>query len=238
MEEGFEFDLFGFPVEIAPSVALIAGIYLLLGLQGGVSLAGVATTLVLIVVVFASILWHELGHAVLSKAYGLGPVRIQIHGLGGTAHRAQVGTTWQSLWISLAGPGAGLLLGAVALVVAVAAGPTDGFVATLLGALIYINIFWSLVNLLPVMPLDGGNALRSLLSLFIEEETAIGITAGVGLLVGAGGAVVAYLYSYLFIMFFMGMFAHRNYQILNWLRKNRDKVAAPGGARRGETVPR
>jgi Zn-dependent protease len=116
-------------------------------------------------IVFASILVHELGHAFMGRLFGLQP-SITIHGFGGltswTAGR-NVGAG-RSLLISLAGPAVGLFVG-TALFLVSKAFPLDDRLPPLAMKLFWsavsVNLFWSVFNLAPVMPLDGGNAFRS-----------------------------------------------------------------------------
>jgi Zn-dependent protease len=135
------------------------------------------------VAVFACILIHELGHAALMRSHGFHP-RIVLHGFGGLAtyERAEVFGKRPSplgeIAISLAGPGAGFLLAAVVYLAFKAAGhPFIGlfdplgihvdFVphVAILGHpyfqiftndVFWVCVFWGLINLLPVFPLDGG----------------------------------------------------------------------------------
>ncbi len=115
-------------------------------------------------IVFVSILAHELGHAFMGRAFGLQP-SITIHGFGGL-------TSWtsgrnvgagRSLLISLAGPAVGLVLGLPLVFVHADALPAKA--AELLSAAVFVNVGWSIFNLMPIVPLDGGNALRSLWAL-------------------------------------------------------------------------
>ena len=69
------FSLFGFPVRVHPMFWLVT---LMLGYQSG----DAAAVLTWIVAVFLSILVHELGHALVMRAYGLRPW-IVLHGMGG-----------------------------------------------------------------------------------------------------------------------------------------------------------
>jgi Zn-dependent protease len=150
-------------------------------------------------IVFVSILAHELGHAFMGRAFGLTPA-ITIHGFGGltswTAGR-NVGAG-RSLLISLAGPAVGLFLGVCLLLISKAY-PVEAHLPPLamklFWAAVSVNIFWSLFNLAPVMPLDGGNALRSfwaltkigdaeLVARFVSIPVALGMAAFFGLVWG------------------------------------------------------
>jgi hypothetical protein len=95
----------------------------------------------------------------MGLAFGLEP-RIDLHGMGGTTSWAtprELGAS-RRIAISLAGPGAGFALGAV---VCWGLGP-DPFLAIPLGDYVYgdllrVNFGWGILNLLPMLPLDGGN---------------------------------------------------------------------------------
>lgn len=124
------------------------------------------------VIFFASVLVHELGHALVGRRFGLVP-EIHLYGMGGLtswANRQEIGH-WRSIAISLAGPFAGFL---VALVIFLAQhfglsphGPRAAFAFDL--ALI-INASWGVFNLAPMLPLDGGNVVRSALNLVTKGK--------------------------------------------------------------------
>ena len=99
------FRLFGVPVRVHPFFWIVA---LLLGMGGGE--ADPLGTLLRVVVMFVSILVHELGHAFLQRRYG-GRPWITLHGLGGLASCDDCDRSPRSqILISLAGPVAGFLL--------------------------------------------------------------------------------------------------------------------------------
>ena len=147
------FSLLGFPVQVQPFFWLTA---VLLGASAG----GPARIGVWVAVVFVSVLVHELGHATAAHLFG-SPARIMLYGLGGlTAHRP-MSSQWRSIAVSLAGPFAGFALAAVTFQVAVILPAPLGIVETLFQFLLFVNVGWGVVNLLPVLPLDGGHVARS-----------------------------------------------------------------------------
>ena len=149
------------------------------------------TLLALVLVV--SILVHELGHAAMANRLGLGPCRVVVHGFGGLCSFTTPPTHRQGLWVSLAGPAAGLALGGLAWILAHGSGsPPSGVPGILLSLLIRVNLFWSLFNLLPMFPLDGGQALRHLLHLNLPSHRAQGVTRGLGLTLGGALAIWAF----------------------------------------------
>lgn len=111
---------------------------------------------------FVSILWHELGHAVVMRRFG-SPARIELHAFGGWAIPGyEQPSARRRLSIAAAGPAAGLLLWAAlwgSEQVFHWAEPRT-YPGWLYFFLTYINLIWSLFNLLPIWPLDGSRMLR------------------------------------------------------------------------------
>ncbi|MBM4088473.1 MAG: hypothetical protein FJ276_03450 [Planctomycetes bacterium] len=226
------FHFAGIPVRVHPFFWLAA---LLLGSgswgRGGDVNPDAAMQLVVwVVVMFVSILVHELGHSVLIRYFGQVP-RIVLYMMGGLAITDSFGSQFggssrrtpsSQILISLAGPGAGFLLAGFTVALIVAMGgefqiDTSGFpfyawdlppetsraLQITVALLLYFNIFWGIVNLLPVFPLDGGQVAREL---FQMSDPRYGLIRSLWLSVITGAAVgVAgwyYLGSVLMPLFF------------------------------------
>lgn len=176
------FRLLGFPIRIHPFFWLVA-----LLLSPDKSPLGV---LLWAVVLLISIVVHELGHALLQRQFG-GDPRIVLYGFGGLAIEQRVDrSAGQQILISLAGPFAGFLLAAVVLVGLQVAGNNpqwESIVANpsawdpfesrplnyMVWALLLVNIWWGLFNLLPIYPLDGGHVSRELACLVLRPDLGI-----------------------------------------------------------------
>ena len=216
--QDLKFNLFGFPVVVSQGVFVLAGVYLLLGLRGGATPMTVATTLIFVVIIFPSVLLHELGHAISTRHFGLGPAMIELHGMGGTTRRSKAGTTWQSIAVTAAGPGAGLLLGLPLLTLYIWGPPMPHVLAeSALVSLITVNVGWSILNLLPILPLDGGHLLLSFVSL-VSTRWALPVAGTVGLLIAGSAAIWSFFADEWFMMVIGGMLAHRNWMVLQSLR--------------------
>ena len=118
-----------------------------------------------LVVVFISVLFHELGHALIGRRFGLSP-HITLYSMGGLTSWSEVKeiSPAKNLAISLAGPAAGFLLGGICFVagpVVLTAVPSELFTAAY-HDLIWVNIGWGVFNLFPILPLDGGHVLVTL----------------------------------------------------------------------------
>jgi Zn-dependent protease/CBS domain-containing protein len=115
------------------------------------------------VMFFASLLAHELGHALVARREGMEIEGITLWLFGGVAKfRGMFPSAGAELRIALAGPLVSLVLGVLFVLLAWGNGlpaEVDG-VAAWLG---YINLLLLGFNLLPALPLDGGRVLRALL---------------------------------------------------------------------------
>ena len=230
------FTLAGFPVRVHPLFWLIT---LLLGSSGDLLLIPIW-----IAVIFVSILVHELGHAVAFRRSGLsseivlhgaGGLTIpQSTPWGGRWANVALGPN-QNIFISLAGPGAGFLFAALIIVVVLLVGgavnttwllgfiplpltafvPFGGRVVNLIVTLLlWVNVFWGLINLMPVYPLDGGNVTRNLL---IQADPIDGVRKSlwVSVIAGALVALVGLLvFRNLFMALLFGLLAFQSYQSL------------------------
>jgi len=178
------FSLLGFPVRIHPFFWLTA---LLLGAQSDDLMGLVLWTAAM----FISILVHELGHALTGRAFALSP-QITLHGFGGiTSFRGSGGDEhslgyWRQIALSLAGPLAGIALVGLILLVGTLTGhqpvwlrgslapPLLDFsslpLSILVNGVMITSFSWSLLNLVPVFPLDGGQIARAVLCLFDAYE--------------------------------------------------------------------
>lgn len=141
------FRLGPFPVVVEPTFWLLSI----------VAFGGSWLSLAWAAVVFASVLVHELGHALAARRFG-SSASIRLYALGGLTFHEHLPSRKQRILVSLAGPGAGFVLGILAFAAQRSLSPGLPYpVAFTVAALVAVNIGWGLVNLLPVPPLDGGN---------------------------------------------------------------------------------
>lgn len=142
------------PVSIYPTFWIVAA---LIGYVNSMSWMG---TLIWMGIIFVSVLFHEFGHALTAVMFGKNP-RIELVAFGGlTYHEGENLPFWKQFFIVLDGPLFGFLLflGATAML-RFGTFQNEVFLTTL-KTFQWINLFWTLLNLLPVMPLDGGQLLR------------------------------------------------------------------------------
>jgi stage IV sporulation protein FB len=215
--------LFGIPVQVELIFFLIVW---LIGRRAGDT---PGRQMVWVALAFAGVLAHELGHALTARAFGATP-RIVLYGMGGVTYwspRAPLGA-WKHVAVSAAGPGVGVALGLAAWVARHVAGLTrdDGLAGLALGDFIWINLGWGLFNLLPMMPLDGGNILAAGLGGLLGARgrlTARWVSIVVALAAGAF-ALVAGAY---FVAALCALFIYTNVQGLRAERTPPTTAAAP-----------
>ncbi len=167
-------ELLGFPLQLHIGALAFPILALAFGLQRGDVVDGVS----LAVIVAGSLVAHELGHALAARGFGLGPVDITLHLWGGATRYQAPSRPSRALLVTLAGPGAGFAIAAHA--AALWSLPTGSRLTGLAYTTMTLNAAWSALNLAPVLPLDGGMALRSAL-----ELGGVARAAGVALAVGA-----------------------------------------------------
>ncbi len=180
------FQLGAVPVAVQPWFWLLA---IFLGLSWDVS-SGVGLA-AWVVVVFASVLLHELGHAATLRAFGYQP-SIVLHMVGGY-------TTWQPQEVlaparriatTLAGPMVGFALagGAWALRTYTTLGDSDRLISDVLWWLFVVNLVWGVFNLIPIRGLDGGQAVGGLMELVFGRRGRL-VAEGVYVLTGVGAII-------------------------------------------------
>ncbi|MFI7585953.1 hypothetical protein ACIB24_02620 [Spongisporangium articulatum] len=219
--------ILGFPVHLDLSFVIIVG---LLGWYPGISLRDM---LIWLAITPVAVLVHELGHAVVARTTGARP-QIALAGFGGVTSWMPEGpvSRLRSLAISLAGPGVGIVFGVGLILLYPYVAPDEAswqYVAFRTG--IWTCLGWSILNLLPVLPLDGGQAMRELLP--GDPEVRSLRAAYVSVVVAVLAAAAAYgLYQQGFLAVFLLFFALTNFLAI---RESRGRtVSGPGGTR----VPR
>ena len=143
--------------------AVVIGVILGLGLAQAGGL-GVIAVIVGVVFFFASILAHELAHAVVARHYGVSTTSIDLWALGGVARLDREPSSPRADgWIAAAGPLCSLIIGLVTYGTAVLLHRLDApqDLVAVLGWLGIINGVLAIFNMLPGAPLDGGRVVRA-----------------------------------------------------------------------------
>lgn len=171
----------------------------------------VAIALVATLVYFASLLLHELGHALQARREGIEIEGITLWLFGGVARfRRAFPSAGAELRVAAAGPLVSLALGVLFVLVSLA--PLPSAVDAVVSWLGYINLTLLAFNLLPALPLDGGRILHALLwrrtgDLARSTRVAAGVGRGFGYLLIVVGV---------FMFIFQGTFSGAWLAFLGW----------------------
>ena len=156
-------------------------------------------------VFFASLLAHEMAHALMARSIGLPVEGIVLWALGGVSRLGgDAPTARDELRIAVAGPATSLAIGAATFVVTVALGEfgAPDLLVAAMAWLATINVVLGLFNLAPAFPLDGGRVVRAILWArtgnrleATRRAAAVGRIVGYGLI---GGGAALFMFGGLF----------------------------------------
>ena len=234
------FSIFGIPVEIQPFFWVITAV--LGGALNARTPDSIFAVILFILAALVSIVVHELGHALTGIKLGGGRASILLTSFGGLAYnKGGRFNRQQRFWMIFAGPGAGFaFLLALIAGLSLVFGAADvlnftslilfgtrpefhsfellsflrekPFVFLFLKHLLWINFWWGMINLLPVMPLDGGQ----ITDLFVRPQRRVYL---IGLVASATMAALSILWlqsGYTAMLF--AFFAWKNYENMQSVR--------------------
>lgn len=206
------FRIAGIPVHVQPVFFVIAGLFGLRYVDYGLDVV-----LIWMLTSFVSILVHELGHGVALKVFGE-PSSIVLHGFGGVtiSQRRQRLSRARSIAVSVAGSGAALVLLWLPMRQVVGSDTAQQELIEYVFTdkrftwywipyfLAFQNLWWSVANLLPIRPLDGGNVTAEIWGLPNARRISIGTALA--------AAVWAFLNDQSYAGFFALLLAFNNWQ--------------------------
>jgi len=143
--------------------------------------------------VIVSLLVHEFGHVFGVRWQLKSESQVILWGLGGLCVHPPAKYPKQQLIISLMGPAFEAVLGVAAVLVYFFAPPSQPILYWFVWCMVWINVFWLALNLVPLKPLDGGQALEAALEMRMNSAKAAAIARRVSV-VTAGVVLVAGIY--------------------------------------------
>jgi len=251
--EGWQlFTIRGIPLRIHPSWFLILALFTL-GNQGVFAqkfpaAAGDAILWAMAsmtsVLVFVSVLLHELGHSLVAMGQGIKVRSITLFLLGGVATvERESSTPFGSLLVAVAGPVVSLLLAAGLFASTHAFTHVSPYLGAMVEYLALLNLYLALFNLLPGLPLDGGLVVKALVWQWTgSHRRGVQVAAGCGrflsllavgfgtILVLRGGGIGGF---WLILLGWFGLGAARNQlQVLALQKTLRDLKVREASKRR------
>lgn len=165
-----------------------------------------------ILALFACVVLHEYGHALMARRYGVKTRDITLYPMGGVARLERIPEKpIEELWVALAGPAVNVVIALLLATYLVLSGglslsgvftvSSGSFVERLLAA----NVLLVAFNLIPAFPMDGGRVLRAILAMRMDhvKATQIAATIGQGLAFLFGFVGLFWSPMLLFIAFFV-----------------------------------
>ncbi len=203
------------PIIIRPAFWIFAA---LIGFLYSQSFLG---TLIWVGIIFVSVLFHEFGHALTAKLFGKKP-HIELVALGGiTVHDGQNLPYWKQFFITLNGPVFGFILAMIAWGIEKWHPFTSPAAGIIIHDIYIVNLFWTVVNLIPVLPMDGGQLLRiALEGIFGAKGFRYALVTGLVI------AILISLFFFLMQSFLIGalffLFAYQCFEMWRGTRKMED----------------
>lgn len=211
----------GIDVNIHASFLLLIALIVFSDFAAGQNAAAVLRSTLLILAIFAAVVLHELGHALMARRFGVRTSDITLWPIGGVARLDRMpDLPKQQLLVAIAGPSVNLLIAlllyGILSLVGAPAGLT-GFTqpgSPFFTQLMWFNVSLALFNLLPGYPMDGGRILRAFLAMRLEPVRATQIAARVGqcvaVLLGLVGAFGSPLLMVIALFVWMGATAEHS----------------------------
>lgn len=160
--------------------------------QGGTPAA--IENLLFIFALFACVVAHEYGHALMARRYGIRTPDITLLPIGGLARLERMPEKpAQEIAVALAGPAVNIVIWAVLMLALGGRGAamdgvlsTDGSLSGFLARLAGVNLFLAVFNMLPAFPMDGGRVLRAALASRMGRVRATEVAAMAGRILAFG----------------------------------------------------
>lgn len=221
----------GIPIQIHWTFLLLLAWAVYAGGQseGGIAPLALARIGISVVALFACVVLHELGHALMARHYGIKTRNILLLPIGGLAMLESLPKKpMQEFWVAFAGPLVNILLAVLFLPLLLLL--PDGFLEQVMAqwlnprgnvfirtsasfwhyfivGLIFLNGVVALFNLIPAFPMDGGRILRALLSIRLSRLRATRIATLLGQAFGLF-VVLASTLQFNWLMVFVGLFIY------------------------------
>jgi Zn-dependent protease len=201
--------LLGVPIRLHFTVVLLLIFLVVIGLG---SSQPPASYILLVLALIASVLLHELGHALVSSRYGIRTIEIIMYPIGGAARLERPAVPWEEFWIAIAGPAVNITIAGLIFAILYSHDRAVDFFAltqpsadNLADRIALGNLILAGFNLLPAYPMDGGRMLRAVLSRLRSEYEATRIATWSGRMLAISMGLYGFIYMPMlaFVAFFI-----------------------------------
>jgi Zn-dependent protease len=210
----FRFRFGPFPVTVYLSFLVAAALLAYIWISDTAIASGDSVPLLFadIAVVFVSVLIHELGHATVGRALGGAP-EIRLEGFGGVTYPRlrERPSAWKQILLSVAGPLAGIAFGIAVGAVAGVVPPERGSAAAhVLEVVQFTSFGWAVLNLLPVLPLDGGHVMQAFIE-GVRRKPSVALASWISAVVAGLVAIFSWIaWRSIYLPIWFVLFAFQN----------------------------
>jgi Zn-dependent protease len=197
--------LFGIELRVHATFFLLLAWVGMMSWFGGHDLVATAAGVAYVLSVFAIVVLHELGHALMARRFGIPTRDIILLPIGGMSRLERMPTEpAQELLVAFAGPAVNvvlaLLLLGVTLILDTGASRLSIASGSFAAKLLWTNVGLALFNLIPAFPMDGGRVLRALVAIKADRVKATDIAAAVGKVVALAFGILGTLFNPLLVL--------------------------------------
>ena len=191
----------GIKIFIHWTFLILIGWIVFSNLNRGLNGTEILWSVLFILTIFGCVTLHELGHALAAKRFHIKTRDITLLPIGGVAQMESIPEKpREELIVALAGPAVNLVI--FGLLFLLLPEQAEGLLqfqnigaANFLYALMFVNMWLALFNLIPAFPMDGGRVFRALLAFRMERTKATRVAAGLGQFIAIGFVFLGFFYN-------------------------------------------
>jgi Zn-dependent protease/predicted transcriptional regulator len=177
--------LFGIDVRVHATFAILIAFVAIGHIVAGHDARTTLADVFFILIIFAIVVMHEFGHALVARRYGCNTKDITLLPIGGVARLEKIPQRPRhELLVAIAGPMVNVVFAIACAIVAIATrrslATADVVEGSFVARLFWVNVTLAIFNMLPAFPMDGGRALRALLAMRLPHPRATRIAAQIG----------------------------------------------------------
>ncbi|MEW7289990.1 site-2 protease family protein [Aquimarina sp. 2304DJ70-9] len=200
--------LFKVTIEIHWTFVFILAWVIFLELKAGGTLQNALMSTIFILLLFVCVVFHEFGHILTARKFGVTTKKITLLPIGGVASMDTIPENpRQELLIALAGPAVNIAIAMFLLLFVRVSFFFDQdpnqlestlshvTAQNLIIYLFFANIALAIFNFIPAFPMDGGRVLRAILAMKMDRVTATNIASGIGQFLALVFVIIGILYN-------------------------------------------
>ena len=181
-------------------------------MRSGANVSEILWSILFVLTIFACVTFHELGHALTAKKFRIKTRDITLLPIGGVANMESIPEKpGEEFLVALAGPAVNVVISGILFLAIGSTVTQESFLqletingGNFLFALMFVNLWLALFNLIPAFPMDGGRVFRAILAFWMDRVRATYIAARLGQFLAMGFVLLGLFYNPFLV--FIGVF--------------------------------